>query len=84
MEQPDSSFAIVKNVKKHLKKNILLNILLHLYLKFSLGQFSVPACANQPPGFSVRGKLTPNGLFQTISWLKNISGLHQTTPSTKT
>ena len=26
--------------------------------------------------------MTPNGLFQTISELKNISGLHQTAPST--
>ena len=58
---------------------------LHLYLKSPSDiQFSVHTCANQPPGFSVRGKSTPNGLFQTISWLKNINGLHQTTPSTKT
>ena len=49
-----------------------------------MGQFSVHACANQPSGFSVRGKMTPNGLFQRISGLKNISGLHQSTPSTKT
>ena len=46
-----------------------------------MGQFSVPACGNQPPGFSVRGKLTPNGLFQTIGGLKMLMGytkqLHQ-------
>ena len=35
-------------------------------------QISVPACANQPSGFSIRGKFTQNGLFQTISGLKNI------------
>ena len=34
-----------------------------------MGQFSVPACANQLPGFSVRGTSTPNGLFQTIKIL---------------
>ena len=49
-----------------------------------MGQFSVPACGNQRPSFSVRGKSTPNGLFQTIGGLKNINGLQQTTPSTKT
>ena len=35
-----------------------------------MGQFSIPACANQPPGFSVRGMSTPDGLFQTINGLK--------------
>ena len=48
---------------------------------FTLGQFSVPACANQPPGFSVRGTSTPNGLLQAINWLKILMGyperLHQ-------
>ena len=49
-----------------------------------MGQFSAPACADEPHGFSVKGKSTPNGLFQTISGLRNNTGLHQTTPSTKT
>ena len=39
-----------------------------------MGHFSVPACANQPLGFSVRGKSTTDRLFQTISGLKIISG----------
>ena len=34
--------------------------------KFTLGQFSVPAWVNQPPGFSLRGTSTPNELFQTF------------------
>ena len=38
--------------------------------KFILGQFSVPARVNQPPGFSVRGASTPNGFFRIISGLK--------------
>ena len=29
--------------------------------------WTVSACANEPPGFSVRGTSTPNGLFQTIN-----------------
>ena len=41
-----------------------------------MGQFPVPAKANQPPGFSVRGTSTPNGLSKTISGLKKINGLH--------
>ena len=46
--------------------------------KLTLGQFSVPACAIQPPGFSIRGTLTPNGLFQTIKILMDYTKqLHQ-------
>ena len=37
--------------------------------KFTLGKFSVPAWANQSPGFYVSGTSTPNGLFQTIKML---------------
>ena len=47
-----------------------------------MGQFSVSACANQPPGFSVSGISTPNGLFQTMNELKKISELLQTAPLT--
>ena len=47
---------------------------LHLYLKNYLGQFYVPVCANQPPGFSVRENSTPNGLFQTINGVKILMG----------
>ena len=36
---------------------------------FTLGQFPVPACANKPPVFSVRGTSSPNGLFQTTRML---------------
>ena len=56
MEKPGNSFATVKMWKKHPKE------------KFTLEQVSVPASANQPPGFSIRGSSTPNGLFQTIKY----------------
>ena len=50
----------------------------HLYFKIHFGQFSVPACANQPLGFFVRGTLTPNGLFQTVKILLGYTKrLHQ-------
>ena len=39
-------------------------------LKISLWGISVSAFANEPPGFSVSGASTPNGLFQTINGLK--------------
>ena len=39
-----------------------------------MGQFPVPVCKNQPPGFSVRETSTPNGLFETINWLKILMG----------
>ena len=39
-----------------------------------MGQFSVPACPEQPPGLSVRGRLTPGGLFQTNNELKSLMG----------
>ena len=39
-----------------------------------MGQFSVPAYANQPPGFCVRGTSTPNRLFKTINGLKTLMG----------
>ena len=45
----------------------------------TLWKFSVPAWANQPPGFSIRGTSTPNGLFQTIKMLMGYTKrLHQT------
>ena len=44
------------------------------WLKISLWGSSVSACANQPPGLSVSGTLTPNGLFQTINGLKRSVG----------
>ena len=78
MEKPDNSFAIVKMWKKHLKKKHFKKRICIFTEKFSLGQFSVPACANQPPGFSVRGTSTPNGLFQTIKILMGYTKrLHQ-------
>ena len=58
-----------------------MNTLLKNFSIFANLLMEKPACANQPPGFSVRGKSTPNGLFQTISWLKILMGhtkpLHQ-------
>ena len=41
-------------------------------LKISHWGSSVSACANQPPGFSVSGTWTPNGLFQIINGLKRL------------
>ena len=46
--------------RKKIKKKICI-----FTQKFTLGKFSVTAWANQPPGFSVSGTSTPNGLFQT-------------------
>ena len=83
MEKPDNSFAMVKREKTPEKKKKKKRICIFTQ-KFSLGQFSVPACAVFSSCFSVRPKLTPNELFQTISGLKSINGLHQTTLSTKT
>ena len=51
-------------------------------LKISLWEFSVSACANQPPSYSVSGTSTPNGLSQTINGLKRLVSLLQTAPST--
>ena len=49
--------------------------------KITLGEFSFPACAYQPPGFSVRGTSTLYGLLQIINGLKRLMGyfkrLHQ-------
>ena len=60
--------------KKHPKKKNLRKGSASL-LKNSLKiHFSVPACANKPPGFSVRRTSTPNGLFQTINGLKILMG----------
>ena len=55
--------------KKHPKEKKITEKDLHFYLKFTLGQFSNPTFANQPPGFSVRRTSTPNVLFQTIKML---------------
>ena len=41
-------------------------------LKISLCGSSVSAYANEPPGFSVSGASTLNGLFQTINGLKRL------------
>ena len=82
MEKPDNSFAILKSSKTHLKKNILSKGSASL-LKNSVWD-SFQFLLVQINLLVSPGKLTPNGLFQTISGLKNITGLHQTTPSTKT
>ena len=39
-----------------------------------VGITKVSACANQATGFSVNGRLTLNGLFQTINQLKQLMG----------
>ena len=69
--------SAVKMLKNTWMKKTLRTKSLHLYSKI-LGQFSVPARANQPPGFPVRGTSTPNGLFQTIKILMGYTiWLHQ-------
>ena len=65
MEKPCNRYAIAKLWGKHLKKKEILRKGPVSLLKTSLRKFSVPACANQPPGFSIRGTATPNGSFQT-------------------
>ena len=45
----------------------------YIYIKKNPQQFSVSAC-DQPPGFSVYGSSSPNGLFQTINGLKRWMG----------
>ena len=69
MKKPGNLFATVKMWKKHLKEKKFKKRICIFTQKFTLGKFSVPAWANQPPGFSVRGTSTPNGLFQTIKML---------------
>ena len=79
MEKPGNLFAAVKVRKKHPKEKKIKKRVCIFTQKFTLGKFSVPASANQPPGFSVRGTSTPNGLFQTIKMLLGYTkGLHQT------
>ena len=56
--------------EKHLKKKVKKGPA--SLLKISLWGSSVSACANEPPGFSVSGASTPNGLFQTINGLKRL------------
>ena len=70
MKKPSNWFAAVKMWKKHPKEKKKWKKGICVFtLKFTLGEFSVPACENQPPGFSVRGTSTPNVLFQTTKIL---------------
>ena len=39
---------------------------------FTLGQFLVSPCENQPAGFSASGTSSPNGLTQTTNGLKRL------------
>ena len=78
MEKPGNLFATVKMWKKHPKEKNFKKRICIFTQKFTLGKFSVPAWANQPPGFSVRGTSTPNGLFETIKILMDYTKrLHQ-------
>ena len=84
MEKQGNWFAIVKMWKKHTNKVKILKKRICIFnQKFTLGQFPVPACANQPPGFSVSGTSTPNGLFQTINGLKILLGYTKRTHQLK-
>ena len=56
--------------EKHLKKKVGKGPA--SLLKISPWGSSVSACANEPPGFSVSGASTLNGLFQTINRLKRL------------
>ena len=70
MEKPSNWFATVKMCKKkHPKEKKNEKTICIFTQKFTLGQFSVPPWANQPPGFFIRGTSTPNGLLQTIEIL---------------
>ena len=78
MEKPGNWFAIIKMWKKHPKEKEIKKIICVFTQKFTLGQCSVPAWGNQPPGFSIRGTSTLNGLFQTIKILMSYTKrLHQ-------
>ena len=73
MEKAGNWLAIAKMWEKHLKKKEIFKKRACIFTKNSnLGQFSVSA--SQPPGCSVSGRSTPNGLFQTINWLKKLMG----------
>ena len=65
MKKPGSWFAPIKMWKKKPKEKKKKRIS-NFTQKFTLGQFSVPAGANQHPGFFIRGTLTPNGLFEAF------------------
>ena len=79
MEKPVNLFATVKMWKKHPKEKKIKKRVCIFNQKFTLGKFSVPAWANQPSGFSIRGTSTPTGLFQTIKMLMGYTKrLHQT------
>ena len=69
MEKPGSWFATVKMWKKHPKEKKIKKKICDFTYKFTLGQFLVPTCANQPLGFSIRRTSTLNGLFQRIKML---------------
>ena len=69
IKKPGNWFATVKMWKKHRKEKKIKKRICDFTYKFTLGQFSVPTCANQPLGFSVRRTSTLNGLFQTIKML---------------
>ena len=56
--------------EKHLKRKVTQGPA--SLLKISLWGSSVSTRANQPPGFSVSGTSTPNGLFQAINELKRL------------
>ena len=63
MEKPGNLFATVKMWKKHPKEKKIKKKICILSQKFILGKFSVAAWAKQPPGFTIRGTTTPNGLL---------------------
>ena len=79
MEKPGNLFVTVKMWKKHPNEKKFKKRICIFTQKFTLEKFSVPALANQPPGFSIRETSTPNGLFQTIKMLMGYTKrLHQT------
>ena len=66
MEKPDNLFAAVKMWKEHPKEKNFTKRICIFTQKFTLGKFSVPAWANQPPGFSIRGTSAPNGYSKQL------------------
>ena len=83
MEKSSNWFAVSKKCDNNTGiREKIWETYLPLHLKYDSGTvFSSSACVNQPTSFSVTESSTPNGLFQTINWLKRLMGyskrLHQ-------
>ena len=78
MEKQGNWFATVKIWKKAPERKKIKKRISIFTQESTLGQFSVPTWGNETPGFFVRGRSTPNGLFQIIKILMGYTKrLHQ-------